>query len=779
MSGSQSKSMRRIAPTFAVSVAMLAGCVFLASSTGSYAIDKGPVGNPDTLTGAEGWLGKKEVAGERATLGDRVRYVNGAKIVRIDIPVKQVERQPPFGPRSSIAPGMVWSTDQESFFALTRDGTLYRIRVPSLQESDKLVIGKNCTRLAKSKAGLVVVSDELQEIWVIDEETLTVQRKISLGNVLDQGTDPVDILTSPEIATGHVRIAPTGGKVDGSEFWVVDLRRGRVVNRLRYFAELSNKALTSGQVKVPKNSWKNVVFYTLEFQVCAMSPDGKYIISNDRKELQRVRVRGNAFTYEEVSANIFTDGETELTFSSDSNYLAISGHHTEIVRVHDLQQPIVKLDSRLPGFSTKPAAGFAFDNRARQFYVGGDNALLSTWSPQGLPLKTYGFRGNGECTYQLLCHPDGFKLVAYSDTGLWWVELQPADPNYTEPIEVGKSIVRSTASDNGATFTQLDIEHGHEFTWSSNGDALYVLEPETGSLRRISMPDHMETHRIDLDTPVSDLCWTARGLVAVTPRRTEFLLLDPATLKILAVLPSGGADVLHSARASDLAFATMKSDTISVIDLAKKQIVENYAHSLVQPPEHVRAALESNRPGVGPLQFDHQGRYVLRTYRDGLCRYQAEGSKLAFEEYATIWPSRLEFSAAPGFVLVSGEVRNAPDRAEPAPWVGEGLFVYRTNDLSKPLFFHHEQDPLAVWSASTRTIVNRMHRGRDFAGHLAAYHLNGKPAGTFTVPVERPQRSREIHVSDLIAPPKGDYLLAIAFKGVWTVKLPAPLATEP
>src|SRR5262249_2732697 len=78
---------------------------------------------------------------------------------------------------SSQVGDLCWSKNGQAFFVLTPTGILRRMDLKGVEER-KLEISRRCSCLAMSAQGLIVTLPELQEVWVIDPDSLAVKKRV-------------------------------------------------------------------------------------------------------------------------------------------------------------------------------------------------------------------------------------------------------------------------------------------------------------------------------------------------------------------------------------------------------------------------------------------------------------------------------------------------------------------------------------------------------------------------------------------------------------------------
>jgi hypothetical protein len=369
-----------------------------------------PAPGKDTPKGPAGddWLGtemdkKKKDAADSGKPVDTGEILKGEAKTVVDATVWPIK----VDSRNTI-PSMQWSEDGKILFTLETRGLVRRISTETFTEERQLLIGRKCNWMDRSKDGLLVLVQDLQEIWVLDEEKLTVKKKIPCGKSMRMTASP---------ATG---IAFAGNGRD--ELTAVDTSSGKSVREFNAFK------INADQGKKIKRHKDGVVLS--EFGMPTLTPDGKYLFCVGFECLHRFKVSGNDLVYEEMGPRIGQNPQ-RIEISPDSKYVAlpsgggnynisdhpqIGSYGTYVYRVSDLQMPIMSISS-----GAYPRT-LQFDRQAGLVYAENHERCLITFTPKGLKEKEYQIEGSGE-PRQFLVHPQGKKLLILSEPGLFWVEL--------------------------------------------------------------------------------------------------------------------------------------------------------------------------------------------------------------------------------------------------------------------------------------------------------------------------------------------------------------------
>jgi hypothetical protein len=371
------------------------------STTGGGASDKagkpGAGGGTAAKTGPDaggGWIGSdtegetktknfKPVVVEKSLAGDKMQVVD-AEVTPVD--VKDVV-------------GAVWTKDAKAVVILQKEGLLRRVRVPELVEERQVRIDSPCGSLAVSKEGLVAAVVGMQELWVFDETTLELKRRVTASGVGRAVSGP----------GSSIAIASAGA--DGVS--LINVATGQTLGQI-------SAADITGQRGVGAGT-------NLRFNHFAMSPDGRYFFTEGGGAIHRLRVEGKRLIYEEGGPRIGSNPQ-QVIVSPDGRYVCLpSGggngnvvgkpraYTTFVYGVGDLQKTVMVIES---GHYPRT---LGFDVAARQIYAQNYDTPLIVFSPTGLKGKEYKIRDAGE-PHTLLAHPGG-KKVLFIGGPTYWIKL--------------------------------------------------------------------------------------------------------------------------------------------------------------------------------------------------------------------------------------------------------------------------------------------------------------------------------------------------------------------
>ncbi len=199
-----------------------------------------------------------------------------------------------------------WTSDGASLLVLTAAGVLRKVSPATLREEKVLTIGRRCSAIAANGTAMFVIVSELQELWILDEGTFTVRRKVPVGAANQ-------IATSSKSALVYVTTWPTR---DPEPLLIVDTASGRVLRAIH-----ARRTENATAIKRPKSL--SVGFR--EWCVPALTPDGSALFTVSIEAIRRLRVDGDDVVYEEAGDRLAMDGK-RVHFSVDGSRLAVTAY---------------------------------------------------------------------------------------------------------------------------------------------------------------------------------------------------------------------------------------------------------------------------------------------------------------------------------------------------------------------------------------------------------------------------------------------------------------------
>jgi hypothetical protein len=195
--------------------------------------------------------------------------------------------------------GVSWAADGRSFFVLHRQGLLQRIGYPVLKELRRIELKQECHALGVCKLGLMLTLEQLQEIWIVDPDTLQVVKRHGVGQLRKA-------LSGPGLAVAYAfcRDAETFRPSANGLPVRVDLTDGTL-------AAMTLAADPTGRA-VPGLDG---------FEYAALSPDGKWLFA-DGFGLLRYRIEDATLTPDGRTREGMGGGaKTGICISPDSKWV--------------------------------------------------------------------------------------------------------------------------------------------------------------------------------------------------------------------------------------------------------------------------------------------------------------------------------------------------------------------------------------------------------------------------------------------------------------------------
>lgn len=250
--------------------------------------------------------------------------------------------------------GAVWAEDGESFHALDRTGVLRHVAYPGLKEIRKIELGQVCFSLGACKPGLILTLPELQEVWIIDRDTLAVTRRVGVNNI-------GSLLTGPSLEYAYL--------FADSQPFRLNLADGTV----------------APMVLTAAPGFKG-------FGYANLTPDGKYLFA-DGGLLTAYKIDNLKLTFKDQSNEQMGSGNKEgICISPDSQWVCFptgggnegASYGTYIYRTDDLSKP---------AFLMKQGAYpevVGFDPPHHRFFSQNGDHYLLIFDDKGRQLGAYG-----------------------------------------------------------------------------------------------------------------------------------------------------------------------------------------------------------------------------------------------------------------------------------------------------------------------------------------------------------------------------------------------------
>ena len=341
---------------------------------------------PEAETPDDGWIGggDKAAEGKQSGIGELTESstpLGGEEFTCLDATCQDLSLD-----TGDLVENLVWSRDHEHFFVLSRNGMLRKISFPGLKEELTLDFKTKCSWMVLSQEGLCVMVPGIQDLVLLDEDTLKSKKKFPVGTATHFGASPDSPL---------VYINPTSDML-----MVANLETGEVERRYKI------RDFGKARVERHEKAWGHLGGAKL----LTVSPDGKYLFFLSGTSLHKFRIDGNKLIYEEVGEGIARNSR-RIEISSDSSYVAVpsgggngDGYTTYVYPVKNILKKAVDING-----GAYPRA-LALDKKAGLIYSHDHGTELKTFSPGGSLQKSYDLGESGG-TNAFLVHPDGGKIL--------------------------------------------------------------------------------------------------------------------------------------------------------------------------------------------------------------------------------------------------------------------------------------------------------------------------------------------------------------------------------
>jgi hypothetical protein len=274
---------------------------------------------------------------------------------------------------------------------------LRKVHADTLTEEATLDTGATCNQIAYSQAGLVVVLNSAQVLWVVDPDSLKVVHEIPVPGVrLVAGCPATPFGYAVGAAADETRLVGFG---DNFELSLIDFAQGVVLQR--------SKSEVVRRAKAPDGS------RVFDGAISAhMSPDGKYLYLGHDK-IQRFRIDGHRLAYEEATGRLANGHTTHFALSSDGKWTAMptgggngQGYGIAVFDALHLAEQKLVLD-----IGAYPCA-IGFDTKTGNIYAP-NYGEMNVFSPRGGKLYTLRLRERD--VRRIIVAPQGERFLAWSE----------------------------------------------------------------------------------------------------------------------------------------------------------------------------------------------------------------------------------------------------------------------------------------------------------------------------------------------------------------------------
>ncbi len=304
-----------------------------------------------------------------------------------------------------------WIGDRgKRFVAVEKSGVVHRVS-SGLRAEARLELGSKVSSVAMSRAGLLVLLPDSQELIIVDPASLEVKGSVSVPKI-------DHVTSSPEL---DLAFGTEGRSVYRHEdLTVIDLSNRQVVRQF----SASDIHAAAPQTLVRSRRRRALA----GFAKATVTPDGRYFFCHSSGALHRFRIVGHGLSYEEVGGWVTEYGRLEV--SPDSLY--ITGRigrdpsfkpHLRVgyyvYRVTDLSTPMAAI---IPGGLRYSPQAVGFDQDSRWVFSSAAGKQLVVFTVDGEWRKEYTLTERKDKVQRIRTHPRGRGVLLLTEKSLLWVK---------------------------------------------------------------------------------------------------------------------------------------------------------------------------------------------------------------------------------------------------------------------------------------------------------------------------------------------------------------------
>ncbi len=576
-----------------------------------------------------------------------------------------------YSPHTERASSVFGRHDTHVFVLSLNDSNVRRVSLSDFRVDVEIGFGKRQSSgsLHPCRDGLALYLGDSNEVWVLDDPSLEVVRKISLP----RGTF---FLAARESNVGLLF----------DEFYefihMVDLSHGEVLGQQSYRSIPAYGAQKAGTVP-----------FTLRYDQSTMSSDGRHVLVLSGERIHRYDVEPTGLVFSEVSPaiggfnlliaqNYVTSLARLGNQSIQGNPLPPQGGHY-FFNVDDLSNPAFIFPQSHERLGFNPAQN--------KFY---------TWSDDQL----FVLNANGDIAQKIISEfrfvlGAGFMDVRRDGKVLvlrGWASLCVIVDESTVPKVVktpgAESLVDHVVLDDGhIRITRLNLRTPHqmpEIIWNTDGTSFYLLD-ERGVLREVSATNLSVINMLALPDVPTSMAATINHLLVVGENRVHVIDRSDLTLIRTIELPRMAEKILASA-GSRYGFVVIDRDILLPIDPAGGRTgFPIVARDLAE----LSGASARNDTMTPPLHnWSHaimtpDGKYIFSLSWDALNRCSVNGTRLIYEETGPrIGGNGIVISPDSKYVLARDWGGNEPSPEWAVATGGlASLYLFRVSDLHTPV----------------------------------------------------------------------------------------------
>ena len=331
-----------------------------------------------------------QLATERQTWGD------------VEAEVVLVERKREFFLEQPFVHDVVWWDEGRRCFLLRADGLLRRLAMPGLDEEARLDFAATASAMTLTRQGLLVLLTSVQEIVVVDPQTLRPRCAVSALGATALAGSPASSL-----AFYRRRGDPLLVAVDAATCQVA----------------MGIEVMTWQPPATDHRDPPEPVSVT-RFGHPLMTADGRTLLFIDQDFVYRVELADRSLRIVERSPEV--PGAANLSLSSDGRYVAVRGNAQErlprsrlvIFKVADLSAPVLAVDLRAESVTRW---GIDFDPSRGEILVPARNETLLVFDARGALRREIELSNSDYLLHRVSASPAGDGAWLFFRETLAWV----------------------------------------------------------------------------------------------------------------------------------------------------------------------------------------------------------------------------------------------------------------------------------------------------------------------------------------------------------------------
>ncbi|MFZ2654814.1 MAG: serine protease [Victivallales bacterium] len=445
-----------------------------------------------------------------------------------------------------LFPAMAWTADRGHFFLATEKGLIRRFSTDSLMQDYAIDIGVKIDSLESSKSYVVAMSNKAGTIFVLSAEDLSIASRIRIG--LEYQMLKITAPMNTDRAYGYC---------SDRCLRLLDLKSGRIEAVLNPEEVYKKQKDIFSRFMTEERVWSSDLFVSP-----SITPDGKILFCSGGI-MKKLSVLGSSLKFEQYgppnmeSTYLVDNGKSLIVRPKDTDNV----YRKEIDKT-GFDYPCAVLIStadsaRINGFMNFnryilwPEDIIYASDRKTNYILSSGN--LYSFSKEGFQLNKY------PLAFQRVSElPGTEKLIGILDKAIGVVdfnhEVDVFDVDKNSPIGRMNFPPLDEIRKDSALETRwiTSTREANDVVWSPDGKACFVLEEK--AVMRLDLPDFRPVARKAFKYPLSGMSVSKNGLLVLSEKLQEILVLSLDDLSILKRIPVGRGARIASLPSKENAF---------------------------------------------------------------------------------------------------------------------------------------------------------------------------------------------------------------------------------